>query len=210
MKNKLLKIGAVIAASFVLITKSFAASGGYSTAFNPTNVLTASTPSVSGFPTNLLSAAGLPQVTGNTPIYVGYVDHIGINIQGFLVTTNTNATTIGLTFVTSMATSPPQIVYGVSNIWTAGLTNVMTQNDWCNPNINPALSLTFTTLTNALNGTYTTNWINLQTNLPTASIAGDVNWLGLYAITNNLSTGSILTNFNVYVNQKLEVKPFSP
>ena len=202
MKKKLLALGAVIVASiatFITINSQAFQSGGSLVSFNTTNVISAGT-SVTSWPTNTSSTNGGGFFTGG-PLYLGYVDHYGISVQGLNVSTNSSATNvIGIGYVLSMATGTPQLTLG-TNIWTANATNII-QNDWQNQT-----NWIVLTIPQPLTAT---NWINVGTNIVTTAIGGDANWIGIVAITNSGFNGGFLTNFGVYLNTKFTVKPFSP
>ena len=164
-----------------------------------------------GFPcvpyTNQYSAAGIVtnQVTGtnglnaNTGVAVNIdgFEHIGVCLQGQVVTTNTNTATIFLTFVTSMAQNQPVIIYG-TNVGN-GYTNSLA-NDFC------TITNSYITVQCVLptNGAGNTNWINWETNLSTSSLCADANWIGLYSMghSGTNATGSYITNLTVSINEK--------
>lgn len=204
--KRLVTIGAVIAASLVIAVQSHAAAGGSLQSFGVTNYLVSggAAGNVSNWPTNSINTNGSPQSTGG-PLNIQMVDHVGINIQGLLVSTNTvtGADKIYLTLLTSMATGSPTVTYATNSL-SGGLT-IITQNDWSTTTNTSLGPIAFT-----IPATPGTNWINFQTNLPSTTLASDANWIGVYSISNTLATTCYITNFGVYLNTKLLPRPLSP
>ena len=199
--KKILKIGAVIAASLTIAISSYAAAGGSLQSFGVTNCITYGTV-ISGWPTNSAGTNGYQ--TGGA-INIQYADHFGICVQGLVVSSALTAAsnTIDVNLVTSMANNYPTVTYG-TNIFTGG-GSYYTQNDWVTVTNSP---FDHTSLHFSLPLTPGTNWVNFQTNIASTTIASDANWLGVYAISNNFS--GFITNFSIGVNTKLLPRPLGP
>ncbi len=198
--KKMITIGAVIAASLLIASSALAAAGGSPQSFNTTNYAAYSaTPGWTAWPTNTQGTNATPVSTGG-PVYIGYAEHVGINIQGF-ANCATGSAKIGVILITSMAGGAPTVTTGTNAY--SSVTSTVTQNDWQTANsIGPIM---FT-----LPAAAGTNWVNFQTNLPVTTLVGDANWIGVYYITNTLSSGDFITNMNITVNTKLLPRPLSP
>lgn len=209
MKNKIAQWGAVGIASFAIAVSAIAGqSGGQNTSFQVTNYIAGAggSSNVTSWPTNTLGTNGIGTLTGG-PVSIGIVDHIGLNLQGYLVVPTYAAGTngiIGITLLPSMASSQsqPAVTLG-TNVYTGTATNVALglgylQNDWASTN--GQVTITFTP-------TAGTNWINFQTNMDSPAVWADANYIGVYAISNNLGPTGFLTNLVISVNTKLQPKP---
>lgn len=182
---------------------------GYLQAFQTTNFLGNSTTvntNITSWPTNSPGTNGLGVLTGKG-VAVGNQERYEIVFQGYL--TNAAAAIVGFQYVTAVAQTygggGPTIGYGNTNLYPGTTTNVFTQNDWSyypSAMINIAIP--------AL-----TNWFNWQTNVSVDTLGGDGGWIGIYTITNNIGSGSWITNANgssglFYVYKKLIPKPLGP
>jgi hypothetical protein len=210
--KKLLALGAVIAAALFTTPKAEAASGAFLTSLYVTNTFSATT--LFGYPTN---GTGVGPTNGfyigtGQAAYIGTEDTYGILFQGYLVTTNTNSTSFGLTFVSAMSQSTPISSLYTSNSWNTNYpwttnTAAFSQNDFEFDRTNGNLVFVFTTPTNAT-ASVATNWFNFQTNI-TSTVIPDASWLGLFVETNNMSSGSFATNIYIGINQKWKISPFA-
>lgn len=162
---------------------------------NITNYLAAT--SITSWPTNSYNTNGNPQLTGG-PVGVYQQEHYGFNFQCFA--SSSNATVMAFGLVGSMANNAPQVSRG-TNIYSAGNT-VDLQNDW--QSIATGYAPTWVVFTIPVG----TNWFNFQTNfVPTAINLPDVNYVGVYQITNNVVGSNFFTNTAAYINKKLIPTP---
>lgn len=204
--KKLIALGAVLIASLVLVTTPARAaiSGGALTFFNTTNVITGAggTSNVTSWPTNQISTNGIGQSTGG-PIAVGQFDFMGLVVQGYVIDpaflAGTNAI-IGITLTTAQGNSSPTVTLG-TNVFSGGLTNIQ-YNDWVPTN--EMFQVNFTLPPNSVS-----NFFTLATNLSAPSIFQTANWVGVYAITNDLGPSGACTNFSIGLNTKLLPKPLN-
>jgi hypothetical protein len=168
---------------------------------NITNYITSAL-SLTSYPTNTYNTNGLPQSTGNA-VPVFNQEHIGFNFEGFFVGTNLANATIGFVLVTSMAGNTPTATSGTNNL--SGGNTVLTGSDFATAGLG-VIPINFT-VANATNGA----WVNWQTNFaafsPVGSMIGDVNFIGVYQITNNMPGGCYITNAAAYINKKLIPTP---
>ena len=217
--KKLIALGAVLTAVLGFVTESQASFHGNLlslqvtnlVALNATNAAYPSLPATNVYATNA-TASNVVYTTVYPTNYsvpptglgldISAYDSIGINVQGQVVSTNTNSMVITLVFVTSQAVSAPVLLYG-TNIWTANATNVI-QNDWITQNVSATpISIAITVASNATSSV-ATNWLNFQTNLSNTTLASGANYIGLYSIGCNgtNTSGNFITNFFVGVNEK--------
>jgi hypothetical protein len=226
--KKLVLLGAVVAAALGIAVNSYASFHGATISLQVTNVLAWATTN-SGYPslpgTNVYATNASATNVVYTTVYptnytvpatglavdISAYDNIGIDVQGFIVTTNTNSALITLTFVTSCANSSPQIIYG-TNIYCAGVTNVI-QNDWITQNVaTTPLQYTFTIATNAAG---TTNWFHWMTNVPNTALPAAATYIGLYSMGNAGTNGNVgangnfITNFSINIEEKQVPKLFA-
>jgi hypothetical protein len=156
--------------------------------------------SLTSYPTNVVQTNGLPGGTGRC-VYVGSAEHYGFNFQGWAVNTNAStASTIGINFVTSMANGTPLYTV-VSNSISSNYTTI----DFSTAG-SGVIPITISIPANS------TNWVNYQTNFPQAAtgqlaVPLDVNWIGIYQITNNLNSTCSVTNASALINIKLIPHP---
>ena len=194
-------VGLAVGAALLCTTLAPVAYGsGALTFFQITNCLEG-TNAITSFPTNSAGTNGMFQQTGRQ-IYIGNVRDFGLNLQGFLLNTN-SANTSFVTFMIcwSMAGGPPQVSYG-TNVYTGNVTNLLT-SDWSATN-------NLFQLTVPLPPAYT-NWFNWQTNITANGILGNLvqnaNWIGVYQISNNVPVGDVFTNTALGVLTKLIPSP---
>ncbi len=196
--KRLLIPAAALSASMLLCATALGSAGGQLQSVNCTNVITGDggTSNIVSWPTNATYNTGLS--TGG-PVYVGNVDHFGLCVQGFQVSTNitTNAAVM-VALVTSMSQSTPVVTTGTNAY--SSVTSTVTRNDW--QVSTPPYIVTFSFPTNS-----GTNWFNFQTNIPTSVLGSEVNWVGVYQITNSMLAGGLVTNFSVGINTKLLPNP---
>lgn len=215
MKNKILSIG--LGLGLLAATAMPAAASAYFQSFNITNAITPA--QVWGFPTNSVGTNGIYPNTG-TPVVLQDFDHIGFNFQGMMIcATSTPTYTLTFELVFSQANNPPLVITpSATNIsigpYATWLTNstttnsVFTQNDWtCNIG-GPASGVGTNFAVYLLSFTVQagTNWLNLQTNLnlntPALAPIADAQWVGIYAITNNMVAGGFVTNSVAGITRK--------
>jgi hypothetical protein len=204
--KKLIALGAVLIASLALVAPQAhaAISGGQLTFFNTTNVIsgTGGTSNLTSWPTNGIGTNGIGISTGNA-VAVGQFDYAQLVVQGYLNAVTFAAGTngiIGITLTTASGNTQPTVVLG-TNVFSAGLTNII-YNDWCPTN--QMIQVNFTVPPSGCS-----NYITLQTNISAPSLLQAANWVGIYAITNGLGTGAVLTNAQIGLNTKLLPKPLN-
>ena len=219
MKNLFKFIGvAVIGLATVAVQPCFGS--GTLESFLTTNSIDSSTASITSWPTNGLSTNAITwtytngtAITTNT-LYPGLLtgkaraivnqEHMVLNLQGWLV--NTSSATIGVQLVTACTGGSGPVVNGST---VSGInTNVFN-------NLNAA-SIDFESTGHWFTFTCPagTNWINLQQNLVTDALltAGNLpnaDFVGVYQITNNFTSGNSLVNPNgvLFLNKKLIPTP---
>lgn len=145
-----------------------------------TNYLPGGTGSnITGWPTN---APGI--ATGNA-VAVYNQDIITVDVAGFLNNTNTtnNAQVFTVQLATSSAVSAPTLLVG-TNQWTTNL-SVTNLNDWTTNGTPP---FSFIIPANTL------GWYHVSTNFTSTTPYGTATFVGVYQISNNLSSGNFISN----------------
>ena len=212
--KRILKIGAVIAASLTIATTTHAGWGGATFDFGVTNYLTQAAGTNTGWPTNQFGYAN------GQPVNVSQFDNLVLTVRGNIYSTNalpvtvSVAPTVTLTLIASTAGQGGPVVTAGTNV--IGATNTqavstITYNDWPTPSGTTNCVIVALPLPLGLtNGGFT-----LVTNFPSTTILGAANWIGIYTLaatglgTNanaNWPTGFI-TNLDVSIGTKALVRP---
>lgn len=163
--------------------------------FNITNDI-ATGVSVTAWPTNAIGTNGNPFLTGK-PVEVQNYEHVGLDLSGFVVVTNTAGANVGFQLLTSQAANPPQLVIGTNALTGAGNSQVLS-SDWSTPGSPGSFWV-------VLKVPMGTNFVHVETNLTVSasSIVSDSSWIGVYSETNALATGEYLTNSALQVHKKI-------
>ena len=132
--------------------------------FNHTNILS-QTATIQSWPTNTFGTNGLPQMTGGAIDLSRAGDNAGFYYGGYATGTGTGSLVFYL--VRSWWDNPPTV--------SASTTNLPPLNAW---EQTPSIILTVPT---------TAGVISWGTNL-SKELLGGANWIGIYAVTNTLST----------------------
>lgn len=205
-----MKIKSFILASLLALTGLGVQANGYLRNFNATNFIVGGQV-LTSYPTNqpvgTNSAYGVGISTGQA-VSLGNFEHIGIDIRGICVISNTCGLTVAL--IPSMAANTPQMTFGSNVLSGASSTNLI-NSDWATPPTFTPYYITVPLNTSATN-TWTTNAFDFQTNLVmdtgAQSSFPDANWIGIYQVSNNnMVSSEYITNFQVGANTKLIPTP---